>query len=111
MDLKQVASLILRQAMALTDEGIGSRRPEASDQQVLEWALTQARPLFDEHDLWDALLIRDEEHMKSGCERHISDEEYARSRCVHCLGDEELESDECTHSTQRSVRQAVREKS
>ena len=102
MDLKQVASLVLRQSMALTDEGIGPGSPEEGDQQVLEWALTQARSLFDEHDLWDALLISDEEHAKSGCERHISDQEHARSQCVHCHGDEELvDLDECASHTQR----------
>lgn len=69
---EQEASLIIRMELALTDEGIGARRPvvdgeyvdqREADRAVLDEAVRVAGHLFDEcYDLWDAGLIPDEVH-------------------------------------------------
>ncbi len=65
---RQVAGLIVRQAMALTDEGIGPYDPRPVDQQVLDWAVKQTADEYDDHQLWDAGLVSDEVHVPR-CQR------------------------------------------
>lgn len=57
-----LASLLIRQRMALVDEGIGAKDPRPGDDELLVAAVRVARGEFDDHDLWDAYLLSDEEH-------------------------------------------------
>lgn len=60
--LVKVASLLIRQEMALTDEGIGPSGPLPADRAVLDWAVKTAGHLFDSHRLWDYDLLSTADH-------------------------------------------------
>ncbi|MEU9670397.1 hypothetical protein AB0E25_33455 [Streptomyces bobili] len=76
---EQEASLIIRQNLALADEGIGPRRAvvdgeyvdqSEADSKVLDEAVRVAGHLFDEHyDLWDAGMVPNEVHLPR-CDKH-----------------------------------------
>jgi len=57
-----VASLIVRQHLALVDEGIGPKDVAPGDAVVLAQAVRVARDEIEDHDLWEAELISDAEH-------------------------------------------------
>lgn len=72
---EQEASLIIRMHLALTDEGIGPKRPmgsggpvpTAGDAAVLAEAVRVAGHLFHGHwELWESGLVSDEAHIP-GC--------------------------------------------
>ncbi len=57
-----VADLLIRQEMALADEGIGAKDSKSSDAELLQQAVAVARDRFDDHDLWEIALLSDELH-------------------------------------------------
>jgi len=68
----RAAELLIRQHMALADEGIGPKSPKMSDAVVLAWAFSSTCSTMDEDDLheaWDFGLMLDEEHIPF-CTRH-----------------------------------------
>lgn len=66
---KDVASLLVRQAMALMDEGIGPVYPESTDQGLLNAAIEVVGDEFDRHYLWNVGLLSSEEHVEDVCRR------------------------------------------
>lgn len=62
--MEQVASLLLRQDMALVDADSRALTDSISgDRTILAWALSTAGHLFDRHTLWDYDLLSDAEHV------------------------------------------------
>lgn len=59
---RNVAHLLIRQHLALTDEGIGPRDATPADNALLNRAVHAAGDDFDSHDLYEARLIGKNEH-------------------------------------------------
>jgi hypothetical protein len=63
VDLRAAASLLIRQHLALEDEGIGPRPELDGDPALLAWAVHLAGSGFDDHDLWDAHVVPGSVHV------------------------------------------------
>ncbi len=66
---RRMAHLLVRQAMALADEGIGPDGSEDTDPTTLAEAVALVRSDFNDHELWDFGLIGDNNHPADGCDR------------------------------------------
>lgn len=61
---KAMAHLLVRQHLALVDEGIWPKdHPLDIDQETLKEAVRIVRSEFSDHALWDSYLLTDEEHL------------------------------------------------
>lgn len=78
------ANLIIRMQIALAREGTKPRDPQPFDETVLRRATMIAiQNGFSHHELWDAYLVTDEEHLDRGCDkgyRHRSEWRALRER-------------------------------
>lgn len=66
----QEANLIIRMQVALVNEGIGYRDQQPEDAYILRKATMIAiQNGFSHHELWDAYLVTDQEHLDRGCDK------------------------------------------